>query len=64
MRSMLAHIEQYPLIGVCVLIAFFVIFMTIFYLTYAKKNRVFFEQASALPLDDQINQTENNHARR
>lgn len=51
MRKMLANIEQFPNVGIFVLVSFVLIFTVILLKLFNKNNKEIFNQVQALPLD-------------
>lgn len=51
MRKMLANIEQFPNIGIFVLVSFVMIFSVIILKLYNAKNKEEFNQAAFIPLE-------------
>ena len=51
MRKMLANIEQFPNVGIFVLVSFVLIFTVILMKLFSKHNKEIFNQAAAMPLD-------------
>lgn len=52
MRQMLMGIEQYPLVGMLVLLIFVSLFSSIVFIVFRDKNKQAFRQASRLPLGE------------
>lgn len=52
MRKMLANIEQFPNIGIFVLVSFVLIFSVIIFKLFQKNNKEIFQNAASMPLDE------------
>lgn len=53
MRQMLSSIQESPLIGMGVLVIFSLLFGYIFFETMRKRNKVAFEEAARMPLEEE-----------